>query len=148
MPNKLTDNEIKKALEICSTYKGKCTDCPAFVKVDRSNCKKVLLGAINLINRQEEEKQSLKAEVERLEKLLEQCEDNGEYWESKYKTAKAEAYKECIEKVKAENYDRCIDVIYDGSGEVKRVEIRQPLLNKQLDNLLNELEGDKNAGEN
>lgn len=54
MPDKkLTDNEIVKALKICSTYKGKCTDCPAFVKVDRSNCKKVLLGAVEIINRLE-----------------------------------------------------------------------------------------------
>ena len=49
---KLTDSEIVKALEICGTYKGKCTDCPAFVKVDRSNCKNVLLGAVEIINRQ------------------------------------------------------------------------------------------------
>lgn len=59
----MTDNEIIKALEICGTYKGKCIDCPAFVKVDRSNCKKVLLGALDLINRQ-------KAEIERLAKKL------------------------------------------------------------------------------
>ncbi len=52
MPDKLPDSEIVKALKICSTYKGKCTDCPAFVKVDRSNCKKVLLGAVEIINRQ------------------------------------------------------------------------------------------------
>ena len=52
MPDKLTDNEIVKALEICGTYKGKYTDCPAFVKVDRSNCKNVLLGAVEIINRQ------------------------------------------------------------------------------------------------
>lgn len=48
----MDDKEIIKALEICSTYKGKCTDCPAFVKVDRSNCKQVLLGVLDLINRQ------------------------------------------------------------------------------------------------
>ena len=58
----MTDNEIKKALECCSTYKGKCTDCPAFAKVDRSNCKKVLLGAIEIINR-------LQSENERLSKI-------------------------------------------------------------------------------
>lgn len=98
--NSLSDTEIKKALEICGTYKGKCTDCPAFVKVDRSNCKKVLLGALDLINRQDfkihqlekqvseiqnanlinfkttignyiAENESLKAEVERLKPLEE-----------------------------------------------------------------------------
>ena len=53
MPDKkLTDSEIVKALEICGTYKGRCTDCPAFIEVDRSNCKKVLLGAVEIINRQ------------------------------------------------------------------------------------------------
>ena len=52
---KMTDDEIIKALEICSTTGGKCTDCPAFVKVDRSNCKKAFKGAVAIINRQKEE---------------------------------------------------------------------------------------------
>ena len=62
MPDKnLRDNEILKALEICSTYKGKCTDCPAFVKVDHSKCKQVLVGAIEIINHQNEEIERLKS---------------------------------------------------------------------------------------
>lgn len=56
----MTDEEIIKALECCSTYGGSCKKCPAYVKVDRSNCKKVLEGAIDIINRQ-------KAEIERLQ---------------------------------------------------------------------------------
>lgn len=56
----MTDNEIIEALECCSTYKGKCTDCPAFIKVDRSNCKQVLLGAIEIINRQKAENENHK----------------------------------------------------------------------------------------
>ena len=88
---KLTDAKIVKALEICGTYKGKCTDCPAFVKVDRSNCKNVLLGAVEIINRLQEENERLqksylrnqeifaeqslenerlKAEIERLQNIL------------------------------------------------------------------------------
>ena len=51
----MTDNEIIKALEICSTTGSKCTDCPAFVKVDRSNCNKAFKGAVAIINRQKEE---------------------------------------------------------------------------------------------
>ena len=57
---KFTDNEIIKALECCTTKGVSCKDCPAFVKVDRSNCRQVLIGALNIINRQ-------KAEIERLQ---------------------------------------------------------------------------------
>ena len=87
LDNKLTDNEIIKALEICGTYKGKCTDCPAFVKVDRSNCKKVLLGALDLINR-------LQTENERLSNITRNL--IGEI--------KAEAYTEFADKIKEHKY--------------------------------------------
>lgn len=59
----MTDNEIVKALECCSTYSGSCEKCPAFVKVDRSNCNKVLVGALDIINRQ-------KAEIEKNENII------------------------------------------------------------------------------
>lgn len=55
----MTDTEIIKALECCTTKGAKCSDCPAFKKVDRSDCKKYFRGAIDLINSQ-------KAEIERL----------------------------------------------------------------------------------
>ena len=48
----MTDNEIIKALECCTTKGAKCSDCPAFKKVDRSDCKKYFRGAIDLINSQ------------------------------------------------------------------------------------------------
>ena len=51
----MTDNEIIKALECCTTKGAKCSDCPAFKKVDRSDCKKYFRGAIDLINRQQAE---------------------------------------------------------------------------------------------
>ena len=57
----MTDNEIIRVLECCTTNGVSCKDCPAFVKVDRSNCKKYFRGALDLINRQ-------KAEIERLKK--------------------------------------------------------------------------------
>lgn len=59
----MTDAEIIKALECCGTYKGKCTDCPAFVSIDRSNCKKVLLGAAEIITRQQAEIERLRNDV-------------------------------------------------------------------------------------
>ena len=54
----MTDTEIIKALECCTTEGAKCSDCPAFNKVDRSNCKKYFRGAIDLIK-------SKKADTER-----------------------------------------------------------------------------------
>ena len=60
----MTDKEIIKALECCTTKGAKCSDCPAFKKVDRSDCKKYFRGAIDLINRQQ-------AEIERLKKKVE-----------------------------------------------------------------------------
>ena len=56
----MTDNEIIKALECCSTYGTSCKDCPAFVKVEHSKCREVLTGAKNLINRQKAEIDMLK----------------------------------------------------------------------------------------
>lgn len=53
MDKKPTDSEIVKALKCCTTNGASCKDCPAFVKVDRSNCKKYFRGALDLINRQE-----------------------------------------------------------------------------------------------
>lgn len=43
----MTDTEIIKALECCTTKGAKCSDCPAFRKVDRSDCKKYFRGAID-----------------------------------------------------------------------------------------------------
>ena len=60
----MTDTEIIKALECCTTKGAKCSDCPAFKKVDRSDCKKYFRGAIDIINRQQ-------AEIERLKKKVE-----------------------------------------------------------------------------
>lgn len=54
------------------------------------------------IDFRDKEISELQAEIERLKKLLEQCEDNGEYWESKYKTTKSEAYKKFAEKLHEE----------------------------------------------
>ena len=110
MPDKkLTDNEIIKALECCSTTGGTCKNCPAFVRVDRSKCKEAFIGAVSIINRQ-------KAEVERLkeerENLLKECKKCGRKTlkvisklQKKIKTAKAEAIKEFAERVYTEIKD-------------------------------------------
>ena len=116
MNNKLTDNEIIKALTICSTKGASCKDCPAFVKVDRSNCKKVLLGAIDIINR--------------LQATIDSFTDIGKL----YSEIKAEAYKKCIEKVKE----------YIDTHEHLTCEECEcvPISKNGLDNLLKELVGE------
>lgn len=105
----MTDAEIIKALEVCGTYKGKCTDCPAFVKVDRSNCKKVLLGALELINRQKAEVESLKAENDKLAEDWSNLtiEKDQLFDEAKalIEKAKSEARKEFADKLQ----DRCLE---------------------------------------
>lgn len=66
---KMTDTEIKKALECLEKYTN-CGDC-AIIKQCKGDC--VFTKALNLINRQEEEKQNLKAEVERLREIRDLC---------------------------------------------------------------------------
>lgn len=145
----MTDNEIVKALECCSTYKGKCTDCPAFVKVDRSNCKQVLLGAIEIINRQKEENRSLKYDYDNLQRQFDEIYQQFHYLsnveipylysftqdkDKKLETianillrTKSEARKEFAERVKLLNQNNLI------------------LWNEQIDNLLIEMESEKDA---
>ena len=55
----MTDNEVIKALECCTTKGAKCSNCPAFKKVDCSDCKKYFRGAIDIINRQQAENEIL-----------------------------------------------------------------------------------------
>lgn len=66
----MTDTEIIKALECCTTNGAKCSDCPAFRKVDRSDCKKYFRSAIDLINRQQAEIERLKADNKTLENVI------------------------------------------------------------------------------
>ena len=130
----MTDNEIKKACKNCIHYTtcifcngGGCTakDCGDYIEA-------------NLINR-------LQAEVKRLENHLAMskkeikkcvthykmaCTERNEFLEQ-LKTAKAEAYKECIEKVKEEINKHSYGVLH------------KTVINYKLDNLLKELVGDK-----
>jgi FtsZ-binding cell division protein ZapB len=149
----MTDNEIVKALECCSTYKGKCTDCPAFVKVDRSNCKQVLLGAIEIINRLQADKEyykknrdkyqddvmflskqcdELQAENERLQKHIQEGIDLAKQIPEMVATAQAEAIKEFAERLKEKK--KSINITIGLDYEVCFV--------SDIDNLLKELVGE------
>ena len=92
MPNKLTDAEIKKALECWS--KVACEENCEKCSIGANNCLQLNLEEISLdlINRQQ-------AEIERLNKEAQMADGYAEALEER---AKAEAYKECIEKVKTE----------------------------------------------
>ena len=124
MPNKLTDNEIIKALECCKyEYDTKCELC-CYNFYSRTGCRGELRrNALDLINR-------LQAENERLKRYYYQHEYDK--WE---KEIKAEAYKECIEKVKKE---------LKNIAKIEWQDNYYYLVGTAFfDNLLNELVGDK-----
>ena len=59
----MNDNDIIKVLQHCTTKGISCSKCPAYVSVERSNCKKYFRGAIDLINRQNAEVEKLQNEL-------------------------------------------------------------------------------------
>lgn len=69
----MTYKEIIKALECCTTKGAKCSDCPAFKKVDRSDCKKYFMDAIDLIKRQQAEIERLTKETMNMAATIETC---------------------------------------------------------------------------
>ena len=102
----MTDKEIIKALECCTTKGAKCSDCPAFKKVDRSDCKKYFRGAIDIINRQQAEIERLRNENEILSKNADTAFQDGLneaqdlYAEQVKDEIKSEAIKEFAERLK------------------------------------------------
>jgi hypothetical protein len=123
---KLTDNEIKKALECCTTNGASCKNCPAFVKVDRSNCKKYFRGALGYINRLQAQNERLCVEIDELIIAKDLLFDEAE---ALIKTAKSEARKEFAERLKSEFE---ITHLYG-----------KDIIDRRIDNLLKELVGDK-----
>lgn len=119
----MTDNEIIKALECCTNNISSCKDCLyEFSHTENKWCDEVLIeDAFALITRQ-------KAEIERLEKGLEKRTTELDrltiYFdravEEKLKTAKAEAIKECTDKLKSIYgewlYDYRVDDLFKGMG--------------------------------
>ena len=123
----MTDNEIKKALECCTTKGANCKGCPAFVKVDRSNCKKYFRGAIDLINR-------LQAENERLKEVNEKLLIDFNGLSGFIHRVKAAAYKEFAERLKERNVS-----IYEYNEKIISA---IPLTKEDIDNLLKEMIGE------
>ena len=91
--NKLTDNEIVKALECCIDCK--CKECPCYKNIEgEMYCTEIdEEEIIDLINRQ-------KAEIERLNIELQSMRSAANSYKWHYETAKSEAIKEFAERLK------------------------------------------------
>ena len=161
MPDKkLTESEIVKALEICAgiTPSAGCSDCPQqYLGLSVVGCQiELLKNVLDLLNRQEEKikllekyqteflKERLKTE-ELEERLGEVKEDYTRACAERdvniitNKFIKAEAYKECIKKVK----EKANKSEWVSSGVHLRTEYT--IGENTLDNLLKELVGEDNA---
>ena len=152
---KLTDKEVVKALECClKREKGSCNDaeCPLFYKtVTYTECRKMLLKAtLDLINRLQAENERLKRELNlvcenSISAKLPHCVLCGNNVAVLTKDLKgydefiadisAEAYKQCIEKVKEYYKNKLQNYQFNYDDYCKLCE--------ELNNLLKELVGDK-----
>lgn len=138
----MTDNEIVKALECCSK-KGNCKGCPCYIDYEHTKCLEMKKGCLDLINRLQAENELLKEKHIEDNKLLNDrviesvnavSKAHLRYekaLEEKFKTAKAEAYKEFAERLK----HKAINIGVNDSVVSKNV----------IDNLLKEMVGDNNA---
>ena len=131
--NKLTDNEIIKALECCikSSHFGECFDnkCPLVSEKGCEVGKETLYPyVLDLINR-------LQAENERLTIRLRKAEHQLDDAMKMYNIIKAEAYKEFAERLKEIAISR-----YDAFDEQEYPFVRLT----DLDNLLKKLVGEDN----
>ena len=130
MPDKLTDKEVVKALECCVSEMD-CPNCPK--KKDGVECVGNLLrDCFDLINRLQAENERLQSRNNFLE--IEYKNQGNLFW-ARVETAKAEAYKDCIEKVK-KKYQ-----IFENQAYA----INPYALHGFLNNLLKELVGEDNT---
>ena len=97
----MTDKEIIKALECCNPSNRSCVECPRF---NEFKCyTKVMVDALDLINRQQ-------AEIERLQKHIQNGIDLAKQLPEMIATAEAEAIKKFAEMLKENTID--VDVSY------------------------------------
>ena len=174
LDNKLTDNEIIKALECCS--KKICKQCPNFSE-DIECSEKLINLTLDLINRLQAENEELVGNIDRLK------EENGnltvefqamrnaangfknELFDKtellKTATAEIERLKETIEykdicieaceDAKSEAYKECIEKVKENSNKMEMVcsgalvGTDYTITKEKLDNLLKELVGENDA---
>ena len=77
--DKLTDQEIEKALTICSSVDLTCLTCPAVFDFDDMNCFKVKKGALDIIKRLRAKNKELNETIQNLtiekDRLIDKCEE-------------------------------------------------------------------------
>ena len=139
LANELSDGEIKKALECCkySIYEKRCVDC---LLIDEKRCiELVTKSALDLINRQDQENESLKAEIQELKIEINMFRGYDE-------EIKAEAYKEFATKTtdKVERVKQKYERLCKEQGEKmeEHMHIHFNGIIKIVKDLLNELVGD------
>lgn len=121
----MTDNEIIKALECCNKPLGEnsCTEC-AFYHSGRCS-HNMLKAALDLINRQKAEIEKLKQENDFFRKTItENAQRALEVTVEAIETAKSEAIKECVERLKKRFYlsaARCVMEVYHIDDIVKEM---------------------------
>ena len=121
----MTDNDIIKALECCSNAEP-CSNCPYQKQCDETDLAEI---ALDLINRQKAEIESLEKDSKRLKKVQMQLDDAMKM----YSTIKAEAIKEFAERLK-EKWTIASPEPYNTDA----VEVLD-----SIDNLAKEMVGDK-----
>ena len=125
MAEKLTPEEIKKALECCTGESPNCSDCPAN-RYEPGKCFDIVkVQAVSVMNSQQAEIEQWKEEANRYQTLW--CED--------VQTARAEAIKEFAKKLKDKHF--CF-----GSLQCDKLVSKYAVELFEIDNLVKEMVGD------
>jgi 7-keto-8-aminopelargonate synthetase-like enzyme len=130
MTDKLTDEQIIKALECCnSTERGRCLNKCPYYNYSASCTQSMINDALDLINRKDKRIAELQAENDRLQKAIKVQDIMIEQQDYKLKTAKSEAIKEFAERLKEKAYinNYCVYVV----------------TNDEIDNLVKEMVGEE-----
>ena len=144
----MTDAEIIKALECCcDTKEIVCTDkCPLY-DCD-CDCWSVMKhDVLDLINRQKAEIERLNKEISISQHLLSDAWRNIEIQDKFYKTARADAIKEFVKRLKGTDgynnhiFDACASVIVPDEYKKGRYEKTKEVW-ELIDNLVKEMVGD------
>ena len=126
----MTDNDIKKALEVCISKPNKyrCVECPLYDT--EGNCKWALkIVSLNLINRKDAEIERLNKEVDRLSQCV-------MYHDGHIVDAKDEAIEEFVKRLKENIY-----IVFE---DTERMRVVQEVT---IDNLVKEMTEQSTMGQ-
>lgn len=148
--SKMTDEQIKKALEVCSITNMalECKDCPYNTFNVRYCSLKLCEDALDLINRQQAEIEKLKVEIEEEHSISQSYSDLCDYKQKEIEMLKARD-----ERRKKLNYDEGIkelksEAIKEFAEQVKMAfyyefdELIPSIMADKIDNLVKEMVGE------